>query len=464
MAEPRFSEKCKVNIADDSMSATLFLEPPSDGIAYSVEELTDFVKAKGVYGGIIYSSLESMTQDNIYYKDEVIAKGSEPKEGTPGYYELFFSDEKKKKPLIRSDGSVDYQSMSAIENVRKGDKLIQYHPAVPGVSGMDVRGRSLRCNPCKDLPQVKGTGFIFDEDTNIYSAEFDGRIEYSNNNLYVRDVYEYKGDVDYVVGKLDFRGDIVVHGSVLPGTFIRASKTITVDGSVEGATLIAEGDIIIRKGLAGDKKAYISSGGSVFANFIEFATVEAKVNVETNIIMNSIVTAGRDIIVSGKRGAVVGGKSYAIGIINSTIIGNVAGIKTRVCAGTTKELLERNNLLEVKLRNAKRSLEAITKEIDRTSDSRFSMERTEVRNAKLSQLNRRKVRDERMIEHIQEELAQIKEKIGIASSAKIKTLSTVYSGTKVVIDGIEKDITSDMKGVEFYIDKENGELIFKNSN
>lgn len=462
MAEPRFSEKCKVTIADDNMSATLFLEPPSDGIAYSVEELTDFVKNKGVYAGVIFSRLEAMTQENIYYKEEVIARGTEPKDGEPGYFELFFENEKKKKPIIRSDGSVDYQSMSAIENVKQGEKLIEYHPAVQGISGTDVRGRSLRCNPSKDLAPIKGSGFVYNDDTYIYSAATDGRIEYTNNNLYVRDVYEYKGDVDYVVGRLDFRGDIVIHGNVLPGTYIRASKTITVDGSVEGATLIAEGDIIMRKGLQGDKKAYISSGGSVYANFIEFATVEAKGNVEANIIMNSNITAGKDIIVSGKRGVIVGGSSYAVGIINSNNVGNVAGHRTYTSVGTTDEMLGRRSILETKLRNAQKSLKSINEEIQKVSDVRIGFEKKGVREAKVSQLNRRKIRDERMISHINDELAEITEKIDIASIAKITVANTAYTGTKIKIHGVEMDITSDMKGVEFTYNKGDEKITYTN--
>ena len=113
----RFSEKCKVTVSENSMSATLFIEPPENGIAYSVDELTTFIKNKGIYGGVIYSELERMSQNNIYYKDHEIAKGTYPVEGSDGYYELFFDNEKDRKPTIRSDGSVDYQSMSEIRCV-----------------------------------------------------------------------------------------------------------------------------------------------------------------------------------------------------------------------------------------------------------------------------------------------------------------------------------------------------------
>lgn len=460
MAEPRFSDKCKVNISQDNMRASLFLEPPADGLAYSVEELTSFLKLKGVYTGIIFSELENMTQNNIYGVDHEVAKGTLPTEGTSGYYEIFFDSESKKKPLIRSDGSVDYQSMSAIDNVRKGEKLAEYHPAVQGTHGYDVRGRQLRCEPCKDLPAFKGSGFDYDEETHIYTAAIDGRIEYkqSNNTLFIRDVYDHKGDVDYVVGKIDFRGDVVIHGNVLSGTYIRASKTITIEGSVEAATLIAEGDIILKKGIAGDKKAKISCGGNVYASFIEFTTVEAKGNVEANIIMNSTISVGKDIIISGKRGAIVGGVSYAVGFINSTFLGNIAGHKSLAAVGATKELQDRNHLLNVKLERAKKGLKSTNEEIQKVKDSRIVNERKEVKEAKLSQLNRRKIRDERIIGHIYEELDRIKETMSIASVAKITVNNTAYAGTVIHVDEKEMELTTDMKKVEFVKDRETGEI------
>lgn len=454
MAEPRFSDKCKVTISEDNMSAKLIIDIPSDGIAYSVEELASFLKTKGVYCGVIFSNLEDMTQNNIYLKDVEVAKGTYPVEGTSGYYEYFFSSEKK-KPLIRSDGSVDYQSMSMLDNVSRGDKLAKYYKAVPGTHGMDVRGRQLRCQPCKDLPPLKGTGFDYDDDTGEYVAAHDGRIDFKNGTLNIRDVYEHKGNVDYLVGKLDFRGDIIIHGNVLSGTYIRASKSITIDGSVEAATLIAEGDIVLKKGIAGDKKAKIISGGSVFANFIEFAQVEAKENIEANIIMNSKLSAGKSIVISGKRGAIVGGSSYAVGDITSTLLGNIAGHKTMVVVGETQELLDRGHFLSLKLESAKDSLRKTNDEIRRVTDVRLLNERKEVKQAKLSQLNRRKLRDERMIEHIHEELDSINATIALARNGRITVSNTIYSGSTVVVDTLTYDVNSDMPGAVFTHDRDN---------
>ncbi len=463
MGIERLAEKCKVTVSDDNMHATLFLEPPVDGIAYGVDELSDFLKAKGVYAGIIFSNLELMTQNNIYYKDYEVAEGKLPTEGTPAYYTLFFETEKKKKPVIRSDGSVDYQSMNIIESVGKGEKLAQYHPAVQGEHGYDVRGRQLRAKPCKDLPKLKGKGFFYDDETGIYTASTEGRIEFGNNKLEIRDVYDHKGDLDLITGKIDFRGDVVIHGNVLAGTYIRSSKSITVEGNVEAATLIAEGDIILKKGMQGGKKAKIKCGGNIFASFIEFTEIEAKGSIEANIIMNCKITCGANIVISGKKGAIVGGETYAVGKIITNNVGNAAELKTVTAVGISKELTDREHMLNIKRMATKKNLDNTDVEITKLNDSRLSGGRSEVTKAKISQLKRRRKRDERMISHIDEEMEKIAVTMAVGKDAEIDIANTIFASSVVIIDDKEMEITKEQKAVKYKKNPVSGDIDIKAS-
>ncbi len=445
-----FDTDCKIVISEDSMSAMLYLAPPAMGNSYKVDDLADFIRHNGVNSGIIFSALDNIVQNGLYYREIEVARGSLAVNGTNGWYEFFFSQEEIKHPLIRSDGSVDYQSMSVIQNVRKGDTLAVYHPSISGTHGMDVRGRELRAKPGKDLPQIRGMGFERSYDGNSYTATSEGKIEYDNYKLYIRDVYEYAGDLDLVVGKIDFRGDVIVHGNVCSGTMIRASKSITVDGSVEAATLIAEGDIILKKGMQGGKKAKVSCGGSLYANFIEFTTVEAKGNVEANIVMNSQISAGGSIVISGRKGAVVGGTAYAVGMIRSTFLGNSVGVKTVAAVGITKELERRNHLLSVKAAATKESLAKTDMELEKYNIVRMGADSKDVQAAKLSQLKRRRLRDERLLEHVEHELCEIENTMQLANDAKISAANTAYRSTVIMIDDKEKLLQQDMNNVEFY--------------
>lgn len=445
---------CRVKISDDHMSATLYLTPPPPGESYTVQEVADHLRHNGVNYGITFSALEEMVRGNEFYKDVVVAKGTEAVHGINGYYEFFFEQDSKKtkRPLIRSDGSVDYQSMSVIESVRKGDKLVTYHPAVEGSHGMDVTGREFRAHPAKELPTLHGTGFEVSYDGLTYFAAIEGKVEYDNYKLFVRDVYEFKGDLDQIVGKIDFRGDVIVHGNVGSGTMIRASKSITVEGSVEAALLVADGDIILKKGMQGGKKARVVCGGNVYANFIEFTEVEAKGNVEANIILNCRVNAGKDIVVSGKKGAIVGGSVYCVGVVRTTILGNSVGVRTRAAVGTSSDMERRNHLLRVKCDSTKESLAKTMLEIQTFQTSVLASESSEVRDAKMKQLQRRKERDERLLAHVEKELKKIEEMLAIAREAKVSVSATAYSASVIRIDDQETELKSDEQNVEFFRD------------
>lgn len=453
MAEPRFSDKCRVSVSDDNMTATLFIEPPSNGIAYSVDELTSFVKAKGVYGGIIFSAIDYMTKENIYYTDYVIARGTEPTEGSEGYFEMFFNYQKKRTPEIRPDGSVDYQSMSEINMVEAGDTLMVYHRPVQGTHGVDVRGRTLRAKPCKELPVIKGTGFSYDEVSCTYTADKSGKIEYDGRTLRISEIYEFRGDLDLVTGKIDFKGDVIIKGNVLTGTYIRATKSITVEGSVEAATLIAGTDVILKKGMQGGNRARISCGGDVFAQFIEFTTVEAKGRVEANVIMNSSIRAGSEVVVSGKRGAIIGGTVYAIGTIQTNYIGNAAGHKTAVSVGIPRKVQERYKTLKNRLYVFETEVEKLQKEIIIASDPRTADADRDVRAARITQLNRRLARSTTNVSKIEKELATLDEMIGMAENACIKVAGITFEGTGIAVDELKVTLEKKFSNVIFKKDE-----------
>ncbi len=440
----------KCNIAADSMSATVFMTEPKAGESIAVEDVTMFLRANGVLSGIIYSEIEKAIKEHTYYKDIVVAKGRPLIETQPGNYEFLFSVGEIKHPTIRSDGSVDYQSMSVIQSVSPGDLLAVYHPAVPGSSGLDVKNREIRCKPAKELPPIKGSGFDVSFDGNSYTANMEGRVEYDNFKLHVRDLYELRKDLDLVIGRIDFRGDVVVHGNVRTGTYIRATKSVTVDGSVEGATIIAEGDIVLKKGMQGGGRAKLVSGGNIYANFIEFTEVKAKGNVEANIILNSTISAGKSVLVKGKRGAIIGGINYCVGEMQAAQAGNKAEIKTVVASGISDEYDKRHHLLSSKAQSARDSIKKAKFEIEQIRDVRLTNDPKEVKDAKISQLTRRLKRDERLLEHVEKELQEIEDTMSVGTTAAIMIEDTVNPGVTVRIDNKELLIRNKMTHVKFY--------------
>ena len=116
----------QVIIAEDNMSATLFLSKPSDaGDVYTYDEVMRELSFAGVKMGIDDSQIHHMVEEGIYNTSVVIAQGKMVEDGADGYYEFEFETDIKAKPTVRPDGSVDYYNIKLYEKVSEGDKLAQ---------------------------------------------------------------------------------------------------------------------------------------------------------------------------------------------------------------------------------------------------------------------------------------------------------------------------------------------------
>lgn len=152
----------QVIIADDNMSATLFLsEPAKEEDPYTYEEVMRALSNAGVKMGLDDARIHHMVEEQIYNTAVVVAQGKMVQDGADGYYEFEFETDLKAKPSVREDGSVDYYNMKLYEKVSEGDKLAQYYRRRKDVFGFDVKGKLFSTegranqNPiceAKDLP------------------------------------------------------------------------------------------------------------------------------------------------------------------------------------------------------------------------------------------------------------------------------------------------------------------------
>lgn len=328
-----------VRITDDKMEAWLYLEEPENGEEYTKTGLLEYIALSGVRAGIIASNIAAMVKKGIYRREIKVAQGKHAAEGRAGSYDFYFTPEDLSKgPEIREDGSVDYTSMKSLQNVSKGDQLARYHPAVQGENGYRVTGEILKSPLTKDLPPLSGRGIIRDEnDRNLYIANMDGKIQVIDHKVDIQPVHEVKEDVDLLTGTIEFYGDIIIRGNVSTGVVIRAGRNLTIDGTVEGCTLFAGGDIVLKRGVQGNGKAKISARGSVLAEFIEYSDVTAGRDVRANTILNSVISAEERVVLSGRRGAIIGGSVHGLRGIDAQSLGNDTEVKTWVHCGMEAE-------------------------------------------------------------------------------------------------------------------------------
>ncbi|MCM1156097.1 MAG: FapA family protein [Roseburia sp.] len=423
-----------MKVDEDEMAAWLYLMPPEPGTTYTKDDLISYLNRHGVVEGLHQSNLSAMIKKKVYNREILVAKGREIQDGANGYFEYLFAPEEYGVPKIREDGSVDYTNINALQNVKAGEKVAVYHQAIQSVDGCTVLGNVLPGKLYHDLPPMRGKGIRREDEA--YYAQSDGKIEVKDGKIDIQNVHEISGDVDMIIGKVEFFGDIIIYGNVEEGVIIRAGRNIEIHGSTSLANLYAGGDIILSRGIQGGNKAKVSARGSVYADFIEHTTVEAGGIVQANIIMNSNVTAKDKVIATGKKGAIIGGYVNAIKGVEATNAGNVAEIKTIIHSGyeaQTHELLldirRKETDLKAKIADLVDTMSGALRE-KRMKGTQTS-EATEKRLAEWD-----KLKDQYFIEldKIENERTGLEEVVEMSKGTEIKIDGNIYRGVVICIN------------------------------
>ena len=445
-AEPgdRLAKGTYMRVDKDAMAAWLYLTPPEEGQFYTKSDLETFLERRGVVKGFHSSNLSAMIKKKVYNREILVAKGQPNIDGTDGYFEYLFTPEEYVAPKIREDGSVDYTNMSALHNVHKGDKVAIYHHAVQGTHGYTVYGGEIKAKGAKDLPPIRGKGISREEDE--YFAMSDGKIEAKKGKLDIQSVHEIYDDVDLIIGKIEFFGDVIIHGNVESGVVIRAGRNIEVHGTTGCATLYAGGDVILSRGIQGGGK--ISARGNVFADFIENTSVEAGGSVQSNTILNAQIYAKEKVITTGKKGCIIGGYVHGLRGIEARTVGSDVEVRTILHCGYEAEAFERlvdivrqeTETKEVLAELVETMTEALREKRMRGSSTSASTE------AKLANWNKQKDQLFKQLDEISHERETLEEIVENSKGASIRVDGSVYRNVIISINAeqmvIEKDTHS----------------------
>lgn len=340
-------------ISADKMEA--FILVAEKGTRIRKDRLLLSLEEKGVKSGIDYVTLERLEKQGADSNMVILASGKRPEAGADGWYEFFFDINIKKEPKLLEDGSVDYQNIKWFELVRKGDVVARYHEPELGNPGRNILNEEVPAKKGRELKHLTCKGVTLQPDKKTYIASTDGKIEYKGDGLEVTDILVLDS-VTQATGNVTFNGSVYVRGEVGDGAIIRAEKDILVDGFLEGATLEAGGDIILRKGNNGGGRGKLIAKGNVMGRFFERAKVNAGKHINANYCLNSELWAEGRIEIAGKNGILAGGNAYAAQGISAFNIGNAAGIKTEISVGGEDPFIAESAALDKKLRSAQREL------------------------------------------------------------------------------------------------------------
>jgi hypothetical protein len=458
-----------MRVADDHMQVFMEIHPPgSEGRGLSGELVVRMLKQHQVVFGInkntIIKAVAWAAEKKKPLLDVRIARGTPPVRGSDAWLEQCVPVEKIAGRLFAETERIDFRERNLISTVHKGDVLVRKIPAGKGVAGHDVLGQDLPAEPGADLELFSHTNVAVSEDGLALVAEVDGMLSQGDRGkLAVFELFQVKGDVDYVTGNLDMRGALLITGWVRAGFVVRATGDIHIGGGVEDATVLSAAGIVIAGGVLGRDQVRIKAGGDVSVRFLEQARVQADGNVFVHdLIMRSTVSAcGMLSVVSGK-GCIRGGEVSALQGIEANEAGSEAGVKTVLMAGTHPGLRRRLVELDARIAGYRRERAKMDTVLGRhlagtkgTAQSRdlarkLSLLGKQRRNMVLIEAQQARAREEMI-----RELASID-----PARIRITIRKKVYANTTVVLCEVVHRVSEDiLHPVVFVLDEKGGQVM-----
>ena len=220
------------------------------------------------------------------------------------------SEQRRLKPRLRADGTVDQYDLGYVQNVVAGQALAEWEDASDAGEGGDPRFLHAE----KVFPV--GPGCVADSaNPDKLLAESNGYVLFEDGRITVKRVLTLDRDVDFHTGNIIFVGDVIVNGAVHSG-FEISGRNIRIRDAVEAGRVGAMGALVCDSGVKGGGKAVLKAGESVRAKFCEGAEMHAGRNILIDGgCMNSTIYAGDKLAVKGRLvgGEIVCGGSVYVG-------------------------------------------------------------------------------------------------------------------------------------------------------
>jgi len=432
-----------IMLGKGNMDAFLFVDSPL--FALTEDEVLKAAWDMGIHRGMQRSEIKAAVSKTSNLTMFTIAVGKMPKAGKDGYYEYFFRTDIDGKPKVLPDGSVDYQNIEWFDTVKKDAVIARYHPAENGIDGFNVLGDNLTALNGTELEVLKGSGFHVDEDKCTYISDFDGMISLIDGVLTVKNLLEVDS-VTSATGNIFFSGNVHVKGDVGSGVIIRCMNDVIIDGYVEGATIRADGDIILRSGMNGDGRGILSSGKNITGKFLEGVSAYAAGTIQVNSSINCTLVADERIEISRSNGTILGGTATAFKGMKIQNVGNQAGLKTIIRAGVSDKLTKEAADINAATKTAHDELRIFQNAVAEF-EAKLPAD-VRIKHPMYTKLQNAIYTKQLELEKLDAERQAVTDKLNEASQAIIEVEGRVNEGTVVDIGGVI-DKPSGLKSVKF---------------
>lgn len=439
---------------DKTKVVARFYPPSSKGKLITREEIMSDLEHNGVRHGIIERNIDIYLKARQFCTDFVIAKATKPIQGKDAEITYHFEVDKIAKPSINEDGSVDFHQVDNINHIEAGTLLATLQPAELGKPGIDISGAPIKQRKVNVKTLKFGHNIHLSEDGLQMYSDVAGHVQLTGDKVFVSDTYEVPADVSTSTGDVTYDGNVHVKGNVITGFKIEAKGDIIVDGVVEGATLIAGGQIVLKRGIQGMNRGVLRAEADIVTKFIENSEVYAGGSVTTDAIMHSTVQAKGDVTSAGKRGLIIGGSIRSEQNISLKEAGSTMGTKTLLEIGMDPALLEEYQSLDKQVASMTEEIEKNNKIIgvyankvkkgEKLPDDKLKQYKIAKKTVELLHQN---------IENAEARSQELKEEMEKHNQGRVRVSDIVYPGVKVTINGANVVVRNEARHIQFVKDR-----------
>lgn len=316
-----------ISIFRDGMSACFtFYKAEGSGETASMDFIMNQIEAAGVVKGIDSSVVEGSLkkfENGDLISEVVFAKGQIPTD--------------KKSSRIKYFNNKSGKTQFSYE-IEKGSSIAQILPSrTASEDGYDVLGTIMESSGVVSL-DLKMGDYILEEKQDdgsvILTADINGELKVNESSIEIIDKKILSGDVSAKTGSIKTLCSIVIKGSVLSSLYVVSGGNIKIMGTVQGALISADKNIIISQGVKGEDKAILRAKEKIDVKFIENGNMMAvdDIHIRKAALHAKIISNGR--VLFDKAGSkIVGGETFTKRGIYVDEIGSPSGGKTIISFG-----------------------------------------------------------------------------------------------------------------------------------
>ncbi|OGU15029.1 MAG: hypothetical protein A2076_18410 [Geobacteraceae bacterium GWC2_53_11] len=411
-----------LRIPDNRLECRCSYVPHEQGAMITRDDLTGFLKQYNVREGIDQRSFDEFlvkAAAGQQMVDVLLASGTPPVDGADEYLSLSIHPSSSVYSGEEVVTNIDMHIVQTFINVSNGDEIGRIIPAEPGIPGKNIMGLPIPPQPGKPLKATIGKNIRTEDNGTVLIAAATGRFCQSGDEISVEEEYVVKGDINFRVGSINFKGIVEVRGDVLDHFDVTATKGLAVTGNIGVCSIISDGDITFC-GMDGQNTGRIVCGGTLRAHFIHDVDIECAgdVIVDVEIHNCTIKSLGRIVV---DKGALSGGSYIALGGIEAKKLGSVSSVHTKVQAGVDYHDVA---LLE--------QLFASLSEIqEKAKQSQSLTEIAELRKTSAS---------------LTDSIMDIRNKDNLVANAKINAKSVLYDNVLIVLGSVTEETKEQKDG------------------